>query len=97
MEHLAEYAGLLAASFLAATVLPFQSEAVLFTLLLTKHYTWWTLVLLASTGNTGGSVVNWALGRSFAQLEVGLGSPSSAIRSLAPSTGTGPTAAGRCS
>jgi membrane protein YqaA with SNARE-associated domain len=39
IEHLAEYAGLLAASFLAATVLPFQSEAVLFALLLTKHYT----------------------------------------------------------
>jgi membrane protein YqaA with SNARE-associated domain len=69
VEHLAEYAGLLAASFLAATVLPFQSEAVLFTLLLTKHYTWWTLVLVASIGNIGGSAVNWALGRSFAQLE----------------------------
>jgi membrane protein YqaA with SNARE-associated domain len=69
VEHLAEYAGLLAASFLAATVLPFQSEAVLFTLLLTKHYTRWTLVLVASIGNIGGSAVNWALGRSCAQLE----------------------------
>jgi membrane protein YqaA with SNARE-associated domain len=69
MEHLGEYAGLLAASFLAATVLPFQSEAVLFALLLTKHYTWWTLVLVASIGNIAGSVVNWALGRSLAQLE----------------------------
>lgn len=69
MEHLAEYTGLLAASFLAATVLPFQSEAVLFALLLTKHYTWWTLVLVASIGNVAGSVVNWVLGRSLAELE----------------------------
>lgn len=69
MEHLAQYAGLFAAAFLSATVLPFQSEVVLFGLLLTEHYRWWLLILVASAGNTLGSVVNWVLGRCIAHLE----------------------------
>ena len=69
MEHVAEYAGLFAAAFLSATVLPFQSEVVLFGLLLTEHDQWWLLVLVASVGNTLGSAVNWLLGRFIAQLE----------------------------
>lgn len=67
MQHVAEYAGLFGASFLAATVLPFQSEVVLFAMLLTDHYPWWLLVLMASAGNVLGSVVNWALGRVLAR------------------------------
>lgn len=69
MEHLAQYLGLFAAALLSATILPFQSEVVLFGLLLTEHYRWWLLVLVASAGNTLGSVVNWVLGRSIAQFE----------------------------
>ena len=69
MEHLAQYAGLFAAAFLSATVLPFQSEVVLFGLLLTEHYRWWLLVVVASAGNTLGSVVNWVLGRFIAHFE----------------------------
>jgi membrane protein YqaA with SNARE-associated domain len=69
MGHIAEYAGLFAAAFLSATVLPFQSEVVLFGLLLTEHYRWWLLVLVASIGNTLGSAVNWLLGRLLAQFE----------------------------
>jgi membrane protein YqaA with SNARE-associated domain len=69
IEHLAEYVGLFAAAFLAATVLPFQSEVVLFGLLLTEHYDWWLLVLVASVGNTLGSAVNWLFGRALAAFE----------------------------
>ena len=69
MGHLDDYLGLFTASFLAATVLPFQSEVVLFGMLLTHHYAWWGLVIVASLGNILGSVVNWLLGRGLAQFE----------------------------
>jgi membrane protein YqaA with SNARE-associated domain len=69
VQHLPEYLGLFTASFLAATVLPFQSEVLLFGMLLAEHYTWVGLVLVASVGNIAGSVVNWVLGRSLAHFE----------------------------
>ena len=69
MAHFGEYAGLFWASFLAATVLPFQSEVVLFGMLLTHHYTVPLLVLVASLGNILGSVVNYGLGRGLAHFE----------------------------
>lgn len=69
MEHVAEYAGLFTASFLAATVLPFQSEVILFGMLITEHYQTWALVLVASAGNVLGSCVNWLLGRLLAHFE----------------------------
>ena len=69
MEHFWEYAGLFGASFLAATVLPAQSEVILFGMLLTHHYQTWLLVLVASVGNTLGSCTNWLLGRMLAQFE----------------------------
>jgi membrane protein YqaA with SNARE-associated domain len=50
-------------------VLPFQSEVVLFGLLVSEHYTWWLLVLVASVGNTLGSAANWLLGRLLAAFE----------------------------
>ena len=40
MLHLAEYGALFAASFLSATIFPFQSEEVLFEMLVYEHYTW---------------------------------------------------------
>ena len=69
MAHFGEYAGLFWASFLAATVLPFQSEVVLFGMLLTHHYSIVLLVLVASLGNIFGSVVNYLLGRWLAHFE----------------------------
>jgi len=62
---LAAYAGLFAASFLAATVFPFQSELVLVGLLLSGDYSWPVLLAVATVGNVLGAVVNWALGRFF--------------------------------
>jgi len=62
---LAAYAGLFAASFLAATIFPFQSELVLVGLLLSGDYPWPVLLAVATVGNVLGAVVNWALGRFF--------------------------------
>jgi membrane protein YqaA with SNARE-associated domain len=38
-------------------------------MLLTHHYAWWGLVIVASLGNILGSVVNWLLGRGLARFE----------------------------
>ena len=69
MPHLTDYAALFAAAFLSATVFPFQSEIVLFGMLISEHYRWWLLVLVASAGNTLGSVLNWVAGCFLAQFE----------------------------
>ncbi|WP_457092478.1 YqaA family protein [Microvirga sp. P5_D2] len=69
MPHLVEYGGLFAAAFLSATIFPFQSEAVLFGMLVADHYSWWVLIAVASLGNILGSIVNWFLGRFFARFE----------------------------
>lgn len=58
------YGGLFLAAFLAATLLPMQSEAALVALLL-ADYPPWLLVLVASAGNILGSTVNWWLGRGL--------------------------------
>lgn len=69
MDHLADYSGLFGAAFVSATVLPFQSEMVLVGLLLTNRFPPWLLVLVASIGNTLGSVANWVCGRFIAHFE----------------------------
>ena len=55
MTDLSAYLGLFAIAFVAATILPAQSEAALVAL----------LVAAASVGNVLGAVVNWALGRGI--------------------------------
>jgi membrane protein YqaA with SNARE-associated domain len=69
MSHLAQYAGLFFAALLSATILPFQSEVVLFGMLLTHHYSAVALVLVASLGNILGSCLNWLMGRFLARFE----------------------------
>jgi membrane protein YqaA with SNARE-associated domain len=49
-------------SFLAATVLPFSSEVVLYALIRNDTPAL-PLILTASTGNTLGAIVNWGFGR----------------------------------
>jgi len=66
MGEIAAYFGLFAAAFLAATLLPAQSEALVVGLLL-SDYAPWLVVLVASVGNVLGSVVNWLLGRGIEQ------------------------------
>lgn len=60
------YLGLFLIAFLAATLLPAQSEALLVALVVADHAPW-LLVLVASAGNVLGSTVNWLLGRGLAR------------------------------
>jgi membrane protein YqaA with SNARE-associated domain len=53
---------LFASSFLAATILPFYSEVVLFAMIRAGEPAG-LLLAVAAVGNTLGSVVNWLLGR----------------------------------
>jgi membrane protein YqaA with SNARE-associated domain len=62
MTSLLTHASLFAIAFLAATLLPVQSEAVLAGLLALSEEAWWSLLAVATFGNTLGAVVNWALG-----------------------------------
>lgn len=65
MTTFAVYTGLFLVAFLAATIFPAQSEAVLSGLLLGGDYAPWLLVLIASLGNVLGATVNWGLGRTI--------------------------------
>ena len=56
------YLSLFVISFLAATILPFSSELTLTGLIATSNYDNLLLLIVASLGNTLGSLVNWALG-----------------------------------
>ncbi|MET1411849.1 YqaA family protein [Roseibium sp. HPY-6] len=58
--------GLFGVSFLAATLLPAQSEFGLASLIYLESEPVTVLVLVASLGNTLGSVVNWGIGRGAA-------------------------------
>ena len=63
MDDLAILGGLFAIAFVAATILPAQSEAALVGLLVAGTHSPALLVTVASLGNILGAVVNWALGR----------------------------------
>jgi len=65
MTDFLSYWGLFLAAFVAATLLPAQSELVLSGLLLAGKQPVWALILVASAGNVLWSVVNWLLGRSM--------------------------------
>lgn len=65
ITSLGVYAGLFFAAFVAATILPMQSEAALVALISLKSYPVWLLVVVASLGNVAGSIVNWLLGRGI--------------------------------
>lgn len=63
MIDLAAYAGLFGSAFIAATIFPMQSEAILVGLILSEQYSLVALLLTASVGNSLGAAVNWLLGR----------------------------------
>lgn len=63
MDELRDLGGLFLTAFLAATVLPAQSELLLAGLHLRGAYDGFALVLVATLGNVLGATVNWALGR----------------------------------
>lgn len=63
MNDFAILGGLFSIAFIAATILPAQSEAALIGLLVAGTHSPVLLVAVASLGNGLGAVVNWALGR----------------------------------
>jgi membrane protein YqaA with SNARE-associated domain len=63
MINLAAYGSLFMAAFLAATLIPAQSESVLTGLMLAGGQPVVALVAVASLGNILGSVINWLIGR----------------------------------
>ena len=63
-SNLAVYFSLFLAAFVAATLFPGQSEAVLVGLLL-NDYSPLLVLLVASAGNVLGSVFNWLIGRGI--------------------------------
>jgi membrane protein YqaA with SNARE-associated domain len=62
VTELSALGGLFGTAFGAATVLPFQSEIVFAALQRTTEIPLWLLVVVASIGNTLGSVLNWWMG-----------------------------------
>jgi membrane protein YqaA with SNARE-associated domain len=56
------YLSLFVISFLAATILPLSSELTLAGLIATYNYNNLLLLIVASSGNILGSIVNWTLG-----------------------------------
>lgn len=61
--------GLFWIAFVAATLLPVQSEAVLVGMVIAGGYPEATLVAAASAGNVAGAVVNWWLGGLLRRFE----------------------------
>ena len=59
--------GLVFASFLASTVLPGGSEALLWTYLQAYPEQAWPALLLATLGNTAGGMTSWYCGRLLPQ------------------------------
>ena len=64
-----ELALLFTSAFLAATLLPFPSEVTLAGLLVAGQSSLAALWLVATIGNTLGSLVNWAIGRLALRFE----------------------------
>lgn len=56
------YLLLFSSAFLAATIIPFYSEVILY-VLIRQGESAWLLIGVASLGNTLGAAVNWVLGR----------------------------------
>ena len=69
MNELTALGGLFVAAFGAATLLPFQSEVALGAMLAAGSAPVWSLFVVASIGNTLGSVVNYWLGLAIDRFE----------------------------
>jgi membrane protein YqaA with SNARE-associated domain len=63
METIAPYGALFFSAFIAATLLPAQSELVLVGLLAAGRGDPGLLLVVGTIGNTAGSAVNWVMGR----------------------------------
>lgn len=63
MSESASLWGLFASSFLAATLLPGGSEAVLYAVLKAHPHSFWTAIGVATVGNTLGGMSSYLVGR----------------------------------
>ena len=63
--------GLFAAAFVAATLVPFQSEVIFAGMVAARPDAVALIVLVASVGNTLGAFVNYAIGRGLLRLRQG--------------------------
>ncbi len=63
--------GMFGAAFLAATLIPFQSEVFFVGLQMSDTAPIWALITVASIGNTLGSFVNYGMGRAARQFAPG--------------------------
>jgi membrane protein YqaA with SNARE-associated domain len=66
LETVASLATMAASAFLAATILPFPSEATFAGLLHRGHLNPFVLLLVATISNTLGSMLNWWIGKVIA-------------------------------
>lgn len=62
-------AALAAAAFIAATVMPFSSEAALYAVLKLHPDLYWVALAVASAGNTAGGMTTYLMGRWMAQVK----------------------------
>lgn len=75
MSDLVVYSGLFTSAFLSATLLPGSSEAALLALVVSGYRNVVLLIIVATTGNVFGSILNWYLGRFAAHLRFHRWSP----------------------
>jgi membrane protein YqaA with SNARE-associated domain len=61
--------GLFAAAFIAATIVPFQSEVIFVALQLAGQVEVWQLIVVASLANTLGAIVNYVIGKGITRFE----------------------------
>ena len=67
MTEASAFIGLFLSAFLAATLIPAQSELGLGYLVINTDYSIVLLVTIASLGNTTGATINWFIGRGVAR------------------------------
>ncbi len=72
MSEASALIGLFLSAFLAATLIPAQSELGLGYLVINTDYSMVLLVTVASLGNTTGATINWAIGRGITRSVVRL-------------------------
>jgi membrane protein YqaA with SNARE-associated domain len=69
MMFISSLAGLFLAAFVAATIIPFQSEVFFVALQVAGHVPLVWLVVVASIGNTLGALVNYFIGFGITRFE----------------------------
>ena len=67
MTEVSAFLGLFLSAFLAATLIPAQSELSLGYLVINTDYSIMLLVIVASLGNTTGAIINWCIGQGISK------------------------------